>query len=360
MPSYDEHFMRQALALARSGPSPSPNPRVGAVLVRDGRVIGRGAHRGPGTPHAETLALAKGDATGASLYVTLEPCNFFGRTPPCAPAVIQAGVHRVVVAMEDPDERVRGKGLAEMRAAGLQVATGVLEQPARRINRAFIRQRTTGLPSLVLKLALTLDGRLAAANGSSRWITSARTRAVVHEQRSRSDAVMVGAGTVEMDDPSLSVRDVALQRQPIRIVLDSSGRLRSSTAVFSSVQESPLIVATTEGASQSARDSWTQAGAEVLVLGRSPEGIDLAQLLRALGERGLLQVYCEGGAELATSLLRHRLVDRLELHYGPQMVGDGPSIGDLGVEDMGAARQWRTLDVTRVDDDILVTLEPMG
>jgi diaminohydroxyphosphoribosylaminopyrimidine deaminase / 5-amino-6-(5-phosphoribosylamino)uracil reductase len=351
--------MRQALALARSGPPPSPNPRVGAVLVRAGRVIARGAHRGPGSPHAESLALAGVDANGASLYVTLEPCNFFGRTPPCAPAVIEAGVHRAIVAMEDPDERVRGKGLAEMRAAGVEVTTGVLEDPARRINRAFIHHRTTGRPFLILKVALTLDGRLAAANGSSRWVTSPRTRVLVHEERSRSDAVMVGVGTVQSDDPSLSVRDLASRRQPVRIVLDSTGRLQPSAAVFSSLPESPLIVATTERASQSARTLWKQAGAEVLVLRGSPEGIDLSELLIALGNRGLLQVYCEGGAGLATSLLKQRLVNRLELHYGPKMVGNGPSIGDLGVADMSDARQWTTVDVTQVDDDVLVTLEPV-
>jgi diaminohydroxyphosphoribosylaminopyrimidine deaminase / 5-amino-6-(5-phosphoribosylamino)uracil reductase len=356
---YDEHFMRQALALARSAPSTSPNPRVGAVLIRDGSVIGLGAHRGPGTPHAETLALAGADAVGASLYVTLEPCNFFGRTPPCAPAVIAAGIQRAVVAMEDPDERVRGSGLAAMRAAGLEVVTGVLEDAARRINLAFVHHRTTGLPLLILKLALTLDGRLAAPNGSSRWITAPRTRILVHEERSRSDALMVGVGTVETDDPTLLVRGVAAARQPVRVIVDASGRLRSSTAVFDSAPEAPLIVATTDDANQDIRNSWREAGAEVLVLGSSAEGVDLLQLLGDLGRRGCLQVYCEGGPRLATSLLKHRLVDRLELHYGPKMVGyDGASIGDLGVADIGDARLWTTTDVKRVENDLLVSLEP--
>jgi diaminohydroxyphosphoribosylaminopyrimidine deaminase / 5-amino-6-(5-phosphoribosylamino)uracil reductase len=349
--------MREALALARQAAFTSPNPRVGAVIVRDGRVVGRGAHEGAGTPHAEIVALEGIDAAGATMYVTLEPCSFYGRTPPCAPAVIGAGIRRVVVAIEDPDQRVGGAGLAQLRSAGVEVAVGVLEDAARRLNHAFIHQRTTGLPFVVLKLALTLDGRLAASDGSSRWITSAKTRLLVHEERSRSDAVMVGAGTVETDDPSLSVQ-IEAAHQPFRVVVDARGRVPSSAAVFSS-DGGGVIVATTDASNHEVQTSWKEAGAEVLVVGRSPEGADLRELLVRLGERGCLQVYCEGGPELATSLLKQRLVDRLELHYGPKMVGDnGRSLGDLGVGHIADARLWKMQTLRQVDDDVLITVEP--
>jgi diaminohydroxyphosphoribosylaminopyrimidine deaminase/5-amino-6-(5-phosphoribosylamino)uracil reductase len=359
----DERFMRQALAMARVVPTASPNPRVGAVLVRDGRVSGRGAHRGAGTPHAEVLALAETEATGAggaTPYVTLEPCNFFGRTPPCAPAVIAAGVRRVVVGMEDPDVRVKGTGIAALREAGVEAEIGVLEDAARRLNPAFIHHRTTGFPLVVLKLALTLDGRLAAVDRSSRWITSSRTRVLVHEDRARSDAVLVGARTIEADDPALSVRLEGSTRQPLRVVVDSRGRVDPSARVFRS-RDAPVIVATTDAASHQLQTAWKEAGAEVLVLEGNQWGVDLEQLLRALGARDILQVYCEGGASLATSLLREGLVHRLHLHLGPKMVGgDGPRIGDLGITSMAEAQEWDVRDVARVEDDVLLTLQPKG
>ena len=355
----DTHFMREALAMARAGPSTSPNPRVGAVIVRDRQVISKGAHRGAGTPHAETVALEGINAQGATMYVTLEPCNFYGRTPPCAPAVIAAGVTRVVVAMEDPDKRVAGSGIAAMRASGVDVITGVLEDAARRLNVAFVHHRTTGRPFVVLKLALTLDGHLAAADGSSRWITSSGTRLLVHEERAASDAVLVGAGTINVDDPKLTVREVESSRHPSRVVVDARGRVSPSAAVFTSAGDVPVLVATTESASKETRAGWEEVGAEVLVVRGSEEGIDLPDLLHHLGARDFLQVYCEGGARLATSLLRHGLVDRLELHYGAKMVGDqGPSIGDLGVSSMSGARRWTITSVSKVDQDLLVGLEP--
>ncbi|MDP9224674.1 MAG: bifunctional diaminohydroxyphosphoribosylaminopyrimidine deaminase/5-amino-6-(5-phosphoribosylamino)uracil reductase RibD [Actinomycetota bacterium] len=324
--------MREAIALARMVPTASPNPRVGAVVVKDHKVIGRGAHRGAGTAHAETVALGGIDAAGATLYVTLEPCSFSGRTPPCAPAVASAGIAQVVAAMEDPDARVRGRGFATLTEAGVDVTVGVLEDAARRINIPFIHQRSTGLPFLILKLALTLDGRLAASDGSSRWITSPETRVLVHEERARSDAILVGAGTVISDNPSLSVRHVDAVRQPTRVVVDARGRVPASAVLFGSADDAPVIVATTDSSSHDVQTSWKETGAEVLVLERSDEGVDLRHLLRELGSRDLLQVYCEGGAALATSLMKQDLVDRLQLHYGPKIAGgDGPSIADLGL-----------------------------
>jgi diaminohydroxyphosphoribosylaminopyrimidine deaminase/5-amino-6-(5-phosphoribosylamino)uracil reductase len=349
--------MREAITLARSVPTASPNPRVGAVIVRNGRAVGRGVHRGAGTAHAEAVALAGLDARGATIYVTLEPCSFFGRRPPCAAALIAAGIGRAVVAMEDPDHRVQGRGLAALRAAGVKVTLGVLEDAARRINAPFIHHRSTGRPLVVLKLALTLDGHLAAADGSSFWITSDKTRVLVHEERARSDAILVGAGTVTIDDPALSVRLGNSLRQPARVVVDARGRVSASAAIFRSGGTAPVIVATTDASSHEVRTSWKEAGAEVVVVENSLDGVDLVGLLRALAARGFLQVYCEGGARLATSLLREDLVDRLELHYGPKMTGGGPSIGDLGVGSMEEARAWMVTERRRVDDDLLVRLE---
>jgi diaminohydroxyphosphoribosylaminopyrimidine deaminase / 5-amino-6-(5-phosphoribosylamino)uracil reductase len=349
--------MREAIALARSVPTASPNPRVGAIIVRDGKVLSRGAHRGAGTPHAEAVALAEQDARGATLYVTLEPCSFLGRTPPCARALIRAGIGRAVVAMEDPDDRVQGRGLAALRAAGVEVVVGVLEDAARRINAPFIHHRTTGRPLVVLKLALTLDGHLAAPDGSSRWITSAKTRVLVHEERARSDAILVGAGTVLMDDPSLTVRHGNFDRQPAIVVVDARGRVSPSAAIFRTARAAPVIIASTDASDHEVRTSWKEAGAEVLILDGSDEGVDLLSLLGTLGQRDFLQVYCEGGASLATSLLRHGLVDRLELHYGPKMTGGGSSIGDLGVHSMEEAVGWAVTGRRQIEDDLLLTLE---
>jgi diaminohydroxyphosphoribosylaminopyrimidine deaminase / 5-amino-6-(5-phosphoribosylamino)uracil reductase len=353
----DERFMRDAVALARSVPTASPNPRVGAVIVKQGHVLSRGAHRGAGTPHAEAVALAGQDARGATLYVTLEPCSFFGRTPPCAPAVVDAGIARAVVAMEDPDARVQGRGIAALTQGGVEVTVGVLEADARRINAPFIHHRTTGRPLVVLKLALTLDGHLAAADGSSRWITSEGTRVLVHEERARSDAILVGAGTVELDDPTLSVRFGNSARQPARVVVDARGRVPASASIFHSPDAGPVIVATTDASGHEVRTSWKEAGAEVLILEGSDEGVDLMSLLRTLGQRDFLQLYCEGGALLATSLLKQDLVDRLVLHYGPKMTGGGPSIGDLGVGSMDEALGWTVRQRRQVSDDLLVSLE---
>jgi diaminohydroxyphosphoribosylaminopyrimidine deaminase/5-amino-6-(5-phosphoribosylamino)uracil reductase len=349
--------MREAIALARSVPTASPNPRVGAVIVRDGLVLSRGAHRGAGTPHAEAVALAGQNARGATLYVTLEPCNFFGRMPPCAPAVAEAGISRAVVAMEDPDARVQGRGLAVLRAAGVEVTVGVLEAAARRVNAPFIHHRSTGRPLVVLKLALTLDGHLAAADGSSRWITSEATRVLVHEDRARSDAILVGAGTVEWDDPTLSVRYGNSGRQPARVVVDAHGRIPASAAIFRSADGAPVIFATTDDSDHDVRTSWKEAGAEVLILEGSDEGVDLMSLMQALGKRDFLQLYCEGGALLASSLIRNGLVDRLELHYGPKMTGGGPSIVNLGVHSMDEAVAWTVTERREVGDDLLVSLE---
>jgi diaminohydroxyphosphoribosylaminopyrimidine deaminase/5-amino-6-(5-phosphoribosylamino)uracil reductase len=351
----DERYMERALELARRPAFTSPNPRVGAVVVRDGEVIGEGAHMGAGTAHAEAAALAGVDARGATVYVTLEPCNHHGRTPPCAPLLVEAGVARVVAAVEDPDARVAGSGLAVLRAAGVEVATGVLAADAERLNRAYLHHRRTGRAFVSVKLALTLDGRMTAADGSSQWITGPGARTAVHARRLECDAVLVGAGTVLADDPRLTVRDVPAPRQPLRVVVDAAGRVPPTAAVFTEPAGGALV-ATTPGCPYDAQIAWKEAGAEVLVLPESHRGVDLVALAEALGERGVVEVLCEGGPRLASSLLAAGLAGRLDLHYGPLVTGGGLSLDGLGITTIGEALRFTTEDVTRAGDDVLVTL----
>jgi diaminohydroxyphosphoribosylaminopyrimidine deaminase/5-amino-6-(5-phosphoribosylamino)uracil reductase len=353
----DERFMARALELARSETNTSPNPKVGAVVVRHGEIIAEGVHRGSGTPHAEVVALDGADAAGATLYVNLEPCNFTGKTPPCAPAIAASGVTRVVAAMTDPDPRVNGSGFERLRATGIHVTVGILERAARRLNAAFVHHRATGRPRVTLKLALTLDGAMAAPDRSSRWITSEQTRARVHARRAEADAVLVGAGSVTADDPQLTVRDVPAVRQPLRVFVDSTGRVPPTAAIFGH-DGLALAVATQDVVADVLR-SWARAGAEVLVVPRSDDGVDLLALLEALGARGCLDLYCEGGGRLATSLLRADLVDCLEIHYGQKVVGRGGlGLGDLGVKSMADAHIWHTVEAENLDGgDVVITLE---
>lgn len=354
----DEIFMARALDLARSVPFTSPNPMVGCVIARDGRIIGEGAHRGSGTPHAEAIALEGVDASGATLYVTLEPCTHHGRTPPCAPVVASSGVTRVVVAQTDPDVRVSGRGIALLREAGIGVEVGLLGDEAAALNAAYLHHRRTGRACLTLKLATSLDGAMAAADGSSRWITSDATRQKVHERRSQADAVMVGVGTVLADDPALTARHLEGARNPLRIVADASGRTPPTARLFS--EPGDVLIATTERCPHETQLVFKQAGAEVVVLPPAPggQGIDVDPLLELLGERGLLEVYCEGGPTLATSLLREGKVDRLEIHYGPLLVGgEGLRLGDLGVSTLASAQRWKPVASERCRDDLIVKLE---
>jgi diaminohydroxyphosphoribosylaminopyrimidine deaminase / 5-amino-6-(5-phosphoribosylamino)uracil reductase len=352
----DATYMSRAIELAASAPFTSPNPRVGAVVVAGGRIVGEGRHGGPGLPHAERAALTEVPPEGATLYVTLEPCSHQGRTPPCAPFVIERGIDRVVVAMEDPDERVRGRGIELLRSAGVDVQVGVLEERAIALNLPYIYHRRTGLPWMTLKLAMSLDGRMAARDGNSKWITGPAARGHVHRRRAEVDAVMVGAQTVFADDPELTAREVGAARQPARIVVDASGIIPASAKVFS--PDANVIVATTRRAPSERREEWVRGGAEVLVLDESERGVDLQALLKNLGSRDFLEIYCEGGARLATSLLAGDLVDRLELNYGPLILGrGGPEIGDVGVDHMTSARRMRVVAVDVLDDDVLVVLE---
>ncbi len=359
----DGYFMALALDEARAAPRTLPNPRVGAVLARDKRVLAKAGHAGPGSPHAEALVLAAAqsrDLDGATLYVTLEPCAHHGNTPPCAPAIAGSGVTRVVVGTLDPDERVAGRGVRTLEENGIIVATGCMAEESRRLNLAYLHHRTTGRAFLSLKLALSLDGRLAAPDGTSRWLTGPEARRVAHARRLEAGAVMVGAGTVRADDPALTVRDVAAPRQPLRLVVDSSGRTPSDARVFEGAGDpDEVVVATTDKVPLGTLSAWKEAGAEVIVLDQGSHGVDLRELLTVLGARGMAEVFCEGGARLASALIGEGLVDRLELHYGAVLTGPGGSdIGAIGVTGIDDAPRWRTIHVEPAGEDVLVTLIP--
>jgi len=328
----DDVWMRRALELAARGTGlASPNPLVGAVVVRGTEVVGEGWHRGPGTPHAEIAALdAAGDrARDATLYVTLEPCAHQGRTPPCAPRVAASGVSRVVAATADPNPLVDGRGLAILRGAGIGVVVGVLEADALRLNEAFVKHLRTGLPFVTMKMAASLDGKVAARDGSSRWITGEDSRAEVHRMRAASDAVMVGAGTALRDQPALTVRVQGHRgRPPLRVIVDGRGIVPETQPVFTDGL-APTLVATTHAAPARRRRAWEDAGAEVLVLpGAGASLIPLDSLLAALGKRDIQRLLLEGGPTLAWEAVRSGLVDEVVLFFAPMLVGgeEAPSI----------------------------------
>jgi diaminohydroxyphosphoribosylaminopyrimidine deaminase/5-amino-6-(5-phosphoribosylamino)uracil reductase len=359
----DEDFMRSAVDLARRGLGVAwPNPMVGAVVVADGAVVGEGWHEGPGTPHAEARALeAAGDrAVGGTLYVTLEPCNHQGRTPPCAPAVRDAGITRVVVALEDPNPIVDGRGLGFVRDSGIQVDQGVLAEEAGRLIAGYAKHVRSGLPFVTLKLAGSLDGRAAARDGSSRWITGEAARADVHRLRAASGAILVGVGTVLADDPALTVRlDGHRGRAPARVVLDSRGRIPTTARVLDG--SAPTVIATTPASPPSSRRTWEDAGADVWVFEEAEEGwrVSLQAVLERLGKREVQDVLLEGGPTLAWSAVRDGLVDRLVLYLAPKLVGGGgPGILEgQGIGTIAQALPLTLAEVSRIGEDLKVVAD---
>lgn len=331
-PSRDDfRFMRRALQLAsRARGRTSPNPMVGAVVVREGRIVGEGYHRRAGEPHAEILALeAAGErARSADLYVTLEPCAHYGRTPPCVDAVFRAGVRRVVAAMEDPNPEAAG-GLARLRAAGIETVGGVLEAEARHLNEAFIKHRARGLPFVTLKMAMTLDGRIATTTGDARWITGEPARRYVHRLRDRSDAVLVGIGTVRADDPLLTAR-LRGARNPLRVVLDTHASLSPGSQIARTARDVRTWVACGEAAPLERRAVLEALGIEILALPVLDGRVDPRALVQELARRSIMSLLVEGGAEVAASLLDARLVDRVEFLIAPRLIGGRGAPGPVG------------------------------
>jgi diaminohydroxyphosphoribosylaminopyrimidine deaminase/5-amino-6-(5-phosphoribosylamino)uracil reductase len=355
----DARWMRLALSLGARGLGRVwPNPAVGCVLVKDGRVVGRGWTQPGGRPHAEAhaLAQARDAARGATAYVTLEPCSHHGQTPPCARALIDAGVARVVTALGDPDPRVNGQGIALLRDAGIAVATGLLEDEARVAQAGFMSRVSRGRPMVTLKLAASLDGRIATASGESQWITGPEARRVVHGMRARHDAVMVGAGTARADDPALTVRGLGMTHQPVRVVLSRRLDLLMEGQLFRSAGDVPVWLCHGPDAPEAVRAAWTGAGARLIEVAAGPGGqLDLAEVLRVLGDAGLTRVFCEGGGALAAGLLTADLVDDMAVFGGGRVIGaEGtPAIGAMGVAALAEAPGFDLVDTRAMSGDTL-------
>jgi diaminohydroxyphosphoribosylaminopyrimidine deaminase/5-amino-6-(5-phosphoribosylamino)uracil reductase len=354
----DAGQMRAALGLARRGLGRVwPNPAVGCVIVAGGHVVGRGRTADGGRPHAETAALAMAGtaARGATAFVTLEPCAHTGKTPPCAEALIAAGVARVVSTIEDPDPRVAGAGFAALRSAGIEVVTGCLAAEAEALNAGFLRRVRTGRPRLTLKLAASLDGRIATASGESRWITGARARAEVHLMRARSDAVLVGAGTARSDDPRLDVRGLGLSdANPVRVVVSGGLTLPRGGALGTTARDIPLWLCHHSEAETDRRAAWGETGADLLEIPFQEDGqLDLAALMRTLGDRGLTRVLCEGGGRLSAALLEAGLVDEVVLYTAGIVLGDEgtPAVGTLRIQALADAPRLRLVETARIGDD---------
>jgi diaminohydroxyphosphoribosylaminopyrimidine deaminase/5-amino-6-(5-phosphoribosylamino)uracil reductase len=351
----DRDHMTRALELAERGLfTTAPNPRVGCVVVREGEVVGEGWHQRAGEPHAEVHALRASGARarGATAYVSLEPCSHHGRTPPCAEALVAAGVGRVVVATEDPNPQVAGQGLARLRAAGIDTACGLLGENARELNIGFVSRHERGRPWVRVKTAASLDGRTALANGASQWITGPAARQDGHRWRARSCAVMIGIGTLKADDPRLSVREVETTRQPARIVIDRHLELPLSARILEG--GNVLVAAAREDPDKTRL--LRQAGAQVLLLPDRGGKVDLAQLMRELARREMNEILVESGNRLNGALLRAGLVDELVMYFAPHLLGDLArgmyALGELTALDQRVDLDVR--DLTRIGPDLRI------
>jgi diaminohydroxyphosphoribosylaminopyrimidine deaminase/5-amino-6-(5-phosphoribosylamino)uracil reductase len=351
----DAHFMARSLSLAARGLfTTTPNPRVGCVIVRDGAIVGEGFHERAGEPHAETHALraAGARAAGATVYLNLEPCSHHGRTPPCADALIAARVKRVVAAMQDPNPRVASEGFARLRAAGVEVAAGLLEEEARELNVGFAARMTRGRPWVRLKVAASLDGKTALENGRSQWITGEAARADGHRWRARACAVLTGIGTVKADDPQLTVRAVDTPRQPLRVLIDSRLEVAPGARIFHG--GGALVFSAVEDRAKI--EALRACGAEVVVLPDPAGKTALGEVMRELARRELNEIHVEAGFKLNGSLVAAGVVDELVVYLAPSLIGEGgqgmfklPPIDDLA----GRRRlEWR--DVQRLGDDLRI------
>ncbi len=357
----DETWMARALSLGARGLGQVwPNPAVGCILVKDQRVVGRGWTQPGGRPHAEAMALAQaGDAArGSTAYVTLEPCAHHGKTPPCADALVQAGMARVVTALEDPDPRTSGQGHARLREAGISIETDVLSEAARRANAGFLTRVLEGRPLLTLKLASSFDGRIATASGESKWITGPAARQAVQGLRARHDAVLVGAGTARADDPALTLRGYGARPSPLRVVVSRRLDVPTDGQLARTARDVPLWLCHGVDAPADRRAVWAGLGAELIEVplghDRHP---DPADMLRLLGARGLTRVLCEGGGMLAASLIGAGLVDRIVGFTAGLMLGaEGqPSIGPLGLAALAEAPRYVLDEQRKVGADLMAS-----
>lgn len=365
----DEHFMREALALAALGMNTTtPNPRVGCVLVKAGEVVGAGWHERAGQPHAEALAIAQAGshrAAGSTAYITLEPCSHFGRTPPCAEALRTAGVERVIVAMQDPNPRVSGRGMQMLRDAGIDVRCGLLAEEAAELNPGFIQRMTIGRPWVRAKAAMSLDGRTALPSGASQWITSAAARDDGHAWRARACAVVTGIGTVRKDDPQMTVRAIETARQPLRVVVDTRFEIDPQARILHSGQA--LIAVCVDQALPVYREkvqALLDRGLEVITLPAAPDSgkLDLHALMLALAARECNEIHLEAGAHLSGAMMRLGLIDEWLLYVGPTLLGEGmPLASGVGPwTDPEQAPRWRWKEHLLIGDALRLRLVKSG
>lgn len=356
----DTFYMHQALMLAQNSQGrTSPNPLVGAVIVRDGEVVGSGWHKRAGTPHAEIHALNQAGelARGATVYVTLEPCCHYGKTGPCTKALIEAGVKKVVVAMRDPNPKVAGCGIEQLRNAGIEVVEGILAAESAKMNEAFIKWITTKLPFGVLKTAITLDGKIATSTGHSKWITSPKARLKVHQLRNSYDAILVGIGTVLSDNPSLTTRLPVGGRNPVRIIVDTMARTPLSSKVVSDGLAKTIICVSNDAPIDKV-NALKHLGVEVLPTPHNESGLNLRELFKILGERNITSILIEGGANINASALKANVVDKIEWFIAPKIIGGqnapGP-VGGLGMCFIDEAYLLEDISTTFIGEDILVS-----
>ena len=354
----DEQYMKRTLQLARRGMGKvSPNPLVGAVIVRAGRIIAEGWHREFGADHAEIDAInkASGGVRGATMYVTLEPCCHWGKTPPCVDTLIEQGIKQVVIGTLDPHPLVDGKGAQILRDHGIEVVKGVLEQEARELNEVYLHHTQTGLPFVTVKYAQSLDGRIATSQGNARWISSEASRKLAHRLRAQHDAIMVGIGTVLADDPLLTVRLVK-GRNPLRICLDSRLRIPAHSKLLQ--DEGGTLIVTTEANAKEKIETLQKKGKEVLVAQRDRDGrVELVSVMKKLAERDISSLLVEGGKEIITSLLKEGLVNRMVVITAPLILGKGiEAIGDLGITDLQGAIRPSSYKVSRAGEDVIFDL----
>jgi diaminohydroxyphosphoribosylaminopyrimidine deaminase/5-amino-6-(5-phosphoribosylamino)uracil reductase len=352
----DEKYMNLALQLAlRAKGRTSPNPLVGALVVKNNRIVGRGYHKKAGAPHAEVNALnvAGPKAHKATLYLTLEPCAHFGRTPPCTGKIISSGIRKVVVAMLDPNPLNNGKGVRELRRAGIEVEVGSLREKAKRINESYIKYITAKRPFVILKSALSLDGKIATRRGDAKWISNELSRKYVHRLRSDVDAILVGSGTIRKDNPRLTAR--TYKKNPIRIVVDSKARISPAAKVLN--REAPTIIATTKFASPGKIAALSKKGVRVLVVKDKDKKVDLTELLKMLGKLEITSLLVEGGGTINAAFLENGLVDKLLFFIAPQIIGgkEAPTaVEGEGIEKMSGAIKLKDITTKRFGEDILI------
>lgn len=358
MPDNDEQYMRRALALAKKSHGwSSPNPMVGAVIVKGDRIIAEGYHHIYGGDHAEVNALknTKESVAGATLYVTLEPCRHYGKTPPCTDAIIQSKIGHVIIGMLDPDPRMKGESVKILNEHGIKTTVGVLEEECFSLNEKYIKHRTTGMPYVTLKWAQTLDGRIATISGSPRWISSPESQKLAHKLRATNDAILVGVGTVIKDNPQLTTRLVK-GRNPLRVVLDSALGIPPAAKVLQNQDKAKTIVVTTPQADREKFAAVQRLGIEILVIPPDKQGrVDIVKLLKILGERGVTSLLVEGGGEVITSFLKLGQWNKVVAIIAPKILGKGTdAVGDLNISDLAKAYQLKFDKVYRSGVDLVV------